>query len=244
MATDDRTNLPEAQETPLTLMEMQINALYKCDAYGRLQSRNQAGGGKAPRFFMGRTQAGNVLRLRDDLPRDLVKELETLAEREPLPYNFEEPAREQFQIMHALRRHNAVIEVRRGPAYSFPPQIDAPQGVRLLKPGEEGLLHPSLVSWAPDVTAGRDVFASFEDGLAVAVCFSACTGGQAAEAGVETAAPYRRRGHAARAVAAWALSIRAAGLVPIYSTTWDNAASQGVAKALGCRLFGEDWHIV
>ncbi len=244
MASEDRHNLPEAQVTPFTLMEMQITALYRCDAYGRLQSRNGQRGGKAPRFFMGRTQGGNILRLRDDLPHDLVKELETLAEREPLPYNMEEPPREQFQIMHALRRHNAVIEVRRGPAYSFPSPLKPPEGVRRLERHEATLLHPDLVTWAPDLAEGRDVFASFEDGQAVSVCFSSCTGPQAAEAGVETAEPYRRRGHAARVVAAWAISVRAAGLVPIYSTTWDNLASQGVARSLGLKLFGEDWHIV
>ena len=63
------------------------------------------------------------------------------------------------------------------------------------------------------------------------------------EAGVETSPAWRRKGHARAVVAAWALAVRASGLLPLYSTDWSNAASRGVAASLDLVAFGEDWNI-
>jgi hypothetical protein len=38
-------------------------------------------------------------------------------------------------------------------------------------------------------------------------------------------------------------AVAAARLQPLYSTSWDNLGSQGVARRLGLRLYGEDWSI-
>ncbi len=46
------------------------------------------------------------------------------------------------------------------------------------------------------------------------------------------------------AVAAWAAHVRAAGLLPLYSTSWDNHASQGLARSLGFDLYGEDFSVL
>jgi hypothetical protein len=44
-------------------------------------------------------------------------------------------------------------------------------------------------------------------------------------------------------VAAWARAIRESGGEPLYSTSWDNKASRGVARKLGLLLYGEDLHL-
>jgi predicted GNAT family acetyltransferase len=84
-------------------------------------------------------------------------------------------------------------------------------------------------------------FAVVRDGAAVSVCFSARTGARAAAAGVETRPEFRGRGYAAAVTAAWGAAIQAKGLIPFYSTTWKNQASQGVARRLGLTMFGADW---
>ena len=74
----------------------------------------------------------------------------------------------------------------------------------------------------------------------MAVCCSSRVTGRAAEAGVNTLEGYRGRGYAPAAVAAWAAAVRASGRLPLYSTSWDNVASQGVARKLGLVLYGAD----
>jgi predicted GNAT family acetyltransferase len=60
---------------------------------------------------------------------------------------------------------------------------------------------------------------------------------------VETLEGYRGRGHAPAAVAAWARAVRATGRIPLYSTSWDNLASQAVARKLGLIPYGADFSL-
>jgi len=63
------------------------------------------------------------------------------------------------------------------------------------------------------------------------------------EVGVETAPEFRGRGYAAPVVAAWARVVREAGRIPLYSTSWENTASQAVARKLGLVQYGSDLHL-
>jgi len=74
--------------------------------------------------------------------------------------------------------------------------------------------------------------AVIEDGAAVSLCHSARLTDRAAEAGVETLDVYRGRGYASVVVAGWAHAIQATGRIPLYRTSWDNLASQAVARRL------------
>lgn len=66
---------------------------------------------------------------------------------------------------------------------------------------------------------------------------------RAHEAGVETAPSMRGRGDAPPTVAAWARAVREDGCVPLYGTSWENAASLAVARTPGMHHFGSDLHI-
>lgn len=48
---------------------------------------------------------------------------------------------------------------------------------------------------------------------------------------------------ATAAVGCWARAVQGSGRAALYSTSWENAASLGVAKRLSARLYGEDWHL-
>lgn len=65
----------------------------------------------------------------------------------------------------------------------------------------------------------------------------------AAEAGIETVAPFRGRGYAPRVAIAWARQVRSLGLTPLYSTDWSNHASLAVARKLKLVPFAADFSV-
>jgi len=79
------------------------------------------------------------------------------------------------------------------------------------------------------------------DGRVAAVCETARSTPRSVEAGVWTYEPHRRQGLGAAVTAAW--SARVAGRTAFYSTSWDNTASQGVARRLGLRPIGHWWQL-
>jgi RimJ/RimL family protein N-acetyltransferase len=77
------------------------------------------------------------------------------------------------------------------------------------------------------------------DGAVVSACYSSRRRRDAAEAGVDTIEPYRGQGFAVGVVAAWAVAARRGGLMPLYSTSWDNYASLKIAAKLGLEAYAE-----
>jgi hypothetical protein len=53
----------------------------------------------------------------------------------------------------------------------------------------------------------------------------------------------RGRGYVRDVVAGWALVVRSLGTMPLYSTSWENTASQAVAWKLRLVQYGDDFHI-
>lgn len=78
-----------------------------------------------------------------------------------------------------------------------------------------------------------------EDGAVVSACYSARRTAAACEAGVDTEESYRGRGYAPLVVAGRRTVVELTGAVPLYSTTWDNAASLIVARKLSIVPYAE-----
>jgi predicted GNAT family acetyltransferase len=110
---------------------------------------------------------------------------------------------------------------------------------------DERLLNHTFPGWVPgEIASGRGPVAAINsNGYPVSVCFCARSSEEAAEAGVATAEEFRGRGFAQRVTAAWALSIRADGRIPLYSTSWNNAASRRVARKLNLRTYASGWSL-
>jgi len=127
-----------------------------------------------------------------------------------------------------------------GPVYRFPQNLASGEAFELTE------LHRPLLrrhfAWldAEFGLWGR-VFGIERDGSIVSVCFSSRLNAQAAEAGLQTAPDYRGRGLAAIVSSGWADSVRGLGLIPFYSTSRQNTASQAVARKLGLIRIGEDY---
>lgn len=232
----------------LQLIDVQVSALFACDADGRLRYIAEPGYAEAeldpaPRLWMGRTKAGNRWRFRYDLPDDLMRDLDELCRAEPAAENLAEPPVQADAIRAVLQAYAPIVEELRGPAYWIPDHVPVLAGAVLITEANAQVLDGHF-PWKRTSRAGLTtgpVTAAVVDNSAVSICYCARLTDQAAEAGVETAESARGRGYASAAVAAWASAIRQRGLLPLYSTSWENHASQGVARKLGMVCYGEDW---
>ena len=128
-----------------------------------------------------------------------------------------------------------------GPSYVFEGSPAAPDSVDLRSSEATDLawLQDRLPEPDRDLTAPW-VVAIVDDAVA-AVCETARSTPTSVEAGVWTYEPHRRKGLGAAVTAAW--SARVADRTAFYSTSWTNAASQGVARHLGLRPLGQWWQV-
>lgn len=227
----------------LELMELQARTLFVHDDAGRLIRPNEPSNAPAPRFFLGRTAAGNIWRARCDLPDDVAAVLESLAASEPVTADVREAPANLERYRATLATQAPIAYTYHGPAYYFPADIEAPLNTLYVTADEKNLLRRGFPSLLAEIKARQPCAAVAEGGHAVSICCSARITNEAAEAGVETIEAFHGRGYATRAVAAWALAVRAMGRIPLYSTSWDNLASQGVARKLGLVMYGTDFHL-
>ena len=232
-------------QTDIELMKMQVEALFTQDENRHLQRINEPdGNGKpAPRFFLGYTNEGSICRFRHDLPDNVVAQLKEVAAAEPMLVNPEKIPKNHRQFENILQSHAPIERVWVGPAYRFPEHIAPPTNVIRLSSENAGLLRGDFAEMVSELNSWQPYLAIIEDARAVSICHSVRISSRAHEAGVNTLPSYRRRGHATSVVAAWALAVRALNLIPLYSTSWDNVASQGVARRLGLVQYGVDYHV-
>ena len=230
--------MTEASLTDLALAEIDIATVFTHDARGRIVANNEPDGDPAPRFIFGRTREGNIWRVRHDVPAPIAQELEALATAEPVSDDLEAPPVHLDAMIEALRPGHEPGVPERDLAYRFPREIAMPEsaGVTRITRANTPLLR-RMVSDLADVEAGLEhgdiVMAMVVDGAAVSVCSCARLTDRAAEAGVDTLEDCRGRGYAPAVVAAWARAVRETGRIPFYSTSWENTASQAVARKLG-----------
>ena len=209
-----------------------IDRMIGADAHGRLT-------GAAPHLYVFRTADSVLCRTHVELSVDVVESLSRIAlgergrQREwPLEYG---------QYLAVLTSVAPVKAVRSGLLYRI---VDPPEGkaTRITR-SNSNLLHGGLDEWLPDIDAGRLIYATIVDGRAVSICASVNEAGGAHEAGVQTLPSHRRKGLAAQAVASWAGAVLRMNATPFYGTTFDNLASQGVARCLNMELVGSDFSI-
>ena len=224
-------------------MRIHLEALFTLDATGRMRGVNEPDGAVAPRFFLGCTSHGNQWWFRHDLDDALVHALEALCAREPVGQDMSLPRHGSSPYRHLLEDHAPIENVWSGPAYHFPVSMPLDAETVLVTEENADVLRPHFEDWLGDVRACRPLAALLQGGLAVSLCASVRITHEADEAGVDTHPDFRGRGLAGRVVASWANAVRRLGRVPIYSTSWQNTASQAVANKLGLVQFGADLHI-
>ena len=227
------------------LMALHRATLFRFDANGRLQAINEPGFPDPPRFWMGRTLQGNQWRFHHALPTATVAALEMLCQSEPITTDLRQPPRNAAAISAILQDHAPIRDEYRGPAYLVPADSVSPQQATLISAANAELLRRHFADLLEPDAYHRlgPVAAVVQEGSAVAVAFCSRIPGKATEAGAHTHEAYRRRGYATLAVASWAEALYQQGCLPLYSTSWENVASQGVAHRLGMHCYGEDWSV-
>lgn len=235
--------MPEQPRLATDWLDLHLRALFVHDERGRIVTRNALDGGPASRFFLGRTADGNRWRFRHDVPEDLAARLEALSAEEPVVADLRDPPRHEARYRDLLSSHEPVGEVWAGPAYRFPSDLPPPNAkpVRLTAANASLLRGGDLEPWLEDIGHSEPLVALVRDDRAVSICGSVRVTPEAHEAGVETSAAARGHGFAVAVVAAWARAVRDSGAEPLYSTSWENTASQGVARKLGLTPYASDY---
>lgn len=225
----------------LELMNFHVRALFTHDAESRLLFVNEPDNAVMPasRLFLGRTHQGNVWRFRADLPEKLCEELDALCADEPplnaelneLPAHFE-------KFVRLLESDLTVENASTGLAYHFVEHETTSN--RLLKVTEDNaeVLHGGFEKLVEELPAWQPFVALVEGNRAVSVCRSVRITAEAHEAGVETLPEFRGNGYAQEVTAEWARLVQNSGAIPLYSTSWENKASQAVARKLRLKCYG------
>lgn len=229
-----------APADPLDFIRRRFEALYVTDPQGRILISNEWEPRPAPRFHLMRTAQGMLARYRSDVDADLVATLRTIVARERDHGGMAARPANAQAFHDALGGDGAVWA---GPAFTFD-ELAAPRHEVVALGADDGeFLTGRFDDWRLDVAHRQPFFAALAGGQPAAVCCSVRITDALHCAGVETHPDFRRQGYVTAAVTTWAAEVRKRGATPIYSTSWDNLASQGVAAGLGLRQVAVDFYV-
>ncbi len=224
----------------VALISLQADALFRFDAKGRMVGTNEPDPDPAPRLFLGRTTEGNVWRFGHTVPPALEAALSDRLSREPVAPDLEVPPECLGELLAMLATQAPVTSVWSGPAWYVPDDVSPAPGIDARTMLDPDLLHADFPYLATRLPQLLPCAAVLDDGRVASVCSPVRSTSVAAEAGLHTLLDYRGRGYGGAAAATWARAIRASGRIPLYSTSWDNLASQAVARRVGLVKFGSD----
>ena len=175
---------------------LRVEALYNRDRRGRLVSVNEWNGGAAPRFHLMRTANKSFGQYRADLDEDLVERLEELRAREPIGRRQAKWPGLHSQYLKLLTLYGPMARVWAGPIFTFPDDMAADVHAVSTNETNGHLLRGGFEDWLASIGSRQPFCAMVEDNRAVSICASVRITDAVHEAGVETLAGHRRRGHA------------------------------------------------
>ncbi|WP_088265473.1 GNAT family N-acetyltransferase [Bacillus mycoides] len=220
----------------LELIAIQAEVLFVHNQVGRIKCVNENGNLKAPRFFLSRTREGNITRYHYKLHGEMISKIEKLI-RECSNHI------EIAKVIKVLNEERTVENIWVGPAFMFPNNLHKPTRTIQITEKNKELLRENFSNLIEQMEWRRPYFAIVKNEKVVSICCSARSTPVAAEASVETLVEFQGNGYGADVVTAWALSIQEEKRIPLYSTSWDNFASQAVARKLELINYGMNLHI-
>ncbi|MBI1929943.1 GNAT family N-acetyltransferase [Candidatus Poribacteria bacterium] len=244
--TNQKGNWSVSTPSYLALMQLHVETLFVHDGNRQLLFVNEPFHPEdhpAPLVFIGRTNEGFICRYRHDLPAELCDELKQLATQyEGVPFVADSV------LIGKVRQRLEMAEWRiggvwEGPAYCFPAVVPKGEACVVVDSSNAGVLRQHFCDIIAELDAVQPCVAAVVKGNAVSICRTVRRSLHAAEAGVNTIVTHRRRGLGTKVVAKWASLVQDTGLMPMYSTSWDNVASRGLAAKLGLVQYGTDLHL-
>lgn len=221
------------------LLRLEIGTLWPTDDRGRLLRHPLPLSLPAPLLAVAASPYGCCWASSAELSDDLDASIGELLDAEHTEEVGWSPAAAS-EIVAALASAGFETVGRRGPSYL----VDRPRRrptTADIRTGDDGN-RDALRGHMPEddrLTLRAPWAAALVEGRVAAVCETARSTRAAAEAGVWTYEPYRRRGLAAAVTAAWAGLVT--GRTAFYSTTDDNQGSMAVARWLDLSPLGQWW---
>ncbi|WP_199620779.1 GNAT family N-acetyltransferase [Paenibacillus alkalitolerans] len=217
------------------LMRVQASTLYVLNNENKIVRINEPAQASAPIFFVGKTRDSNLILVRHDLPQSIVEELTAATIGS---FNITD-------LCRIVEKYKRVKDVWLGPAYYFNKNIkqDTDQNIVVINETNSHLLSEYFDHLTKTLLYRTPIASYVADGHAVSVCCSARKSNAAAEASLLTVPRYRGMGLAQKVVTKWSNEVYRLGLIPLYSTSWDNLSSQKVAQKLGLIQYGMDFNI-
>ena len=223
-------------------LERHAHVLFDTDERGRMTGLNELDPeGEAPLVFLARGRASSLVLFRADAPADIVTACATAAARIESWDGRATDDRTLEPLRRLVRRWRGAAVESHGPAFRFGDvRTDSvPDQSVVIDEVNAHLLERHFPYTRSVLSQRAPVIGVVREGAVVSACYSARRRRDAAEAGVDTIEPYRGRGFAVATVSAWAAAARRAGVTPLYSTSWDNAASLRVAAKLRLEAYAD-----
>ena len=233
------------------LLEMQIKALYIFDSNSRMTAINEpwaSSSGQikpAPKLHYGITLDGKSLfRFRHDLSPETIGQLEKFILEEAVAEAVADKAnplnacvlKQLGTFLSLLGSDKYII----GICYNFSNSIEKDEtcGININHENINSLEIGEFDWLIEEINHCQPCYGFLEENKVVSVCRSVRKSESAHEAGAFTAEKYRGRGLAESVILNWAKAVQSKGLYPLYSTSYDNKASQRVAEKMGLDQFG------
>ncbi|MGH2550870.1 MAG: GNAT family N-acetyltransferase, partial [Thermomicrobiales bacterium] len=231
--------LPNQSMNDLELMRLRLDVLYTYDDRGRLLLSNEPiESARVPGPELAIALSGNcrVMRYGPGLKDELVDRLEAIP-ADHLTHGGVDVFR---GAVEAMLRPFGDWEHSGGPAYRFPHIPDFSEEAVEITSENRGVFRDDLQWYSDEYDQWGRGFAIVRGGSAVSACYSSRIDDLSAEAGLWTHPDFRGRGLARYVTQSWAAGVFESGRIPFYSTSFDNLASQSVARKLGLIQIGQD----
>ncbi|MCX5971910.1 MAG: hypothetical protein NTV14_10500 [Coprothermobacterota bacterium] len=227
------------------LISKRHNLLFKTNAASELIGTNEpveADTEPAPAIYVCYAKGRFLLKHGTGVPESWIKNLKDILSRVNGTANVPHTEVEALIRKSALG-HVEIAEIESGPAFYISQMPATTSDVFEITQWNREVLEPHFGYTHGHLDQLQPCIAKVIDDKAVAICRTVRRSSLGLEGGVDTILEFRKRGFGAETVAFWAAKVWALGLIPCYSTQWENNASLALARKLAMIQYATDINV-